>query len=235
MIFDWPGYRYQGLLPIRTVIFDFDGTLASSLEGIHACFSEALLAHGFAGPSLDDVRQTVGMTLDESVSRLTKGKGDAAQLGSVLDSYRALYKEKGRAMATLFPGAKEVLLSIREMGHRIVLVSNKSHKGLIHLAEHLGIDADVDMMLGFDSTSFSKPDPRLYSETIAPRLPEPEGRQVLMVGDAESDLLFARNAGLRSCWASYGYGDEAVCKALAPEFILPEIAQLPGLIQALSD
>jgi phosphoglycolate phosphatase len=222
-------------MSISTVILDFDGTLASSLEGIHECFQEALSGFGYAPPSLEAVRQTVGLMLEESVRRLTEDHCDGARLGEVVDRYRALYTEKGRAMATLFPGAKDALTAIREMGVRIVLASNKSHKGLLQLAKHLGIDACVDMTLGVDNQSFRKPDPRLYTESIAPRLPTPHGRQVLVVGDTESDILFAKNAGLRSCWASYGYGNEFACKALVPEFILPDIAQLPGLIPSLRD
>jgi phosphoglycolate phosphatase len=222
-------------MSITTAILDFDGTLASSLEGIHECFQEALSGFGYGRPSLEAVRQTVGLTLDESVRRLTKDHCDGARHGEVVDRYRALYAEKGRAMATLFPGAEEALTAIRGMGVRIVLVSNKSHKGLLHLVEHLGIDACVDITLGVDNQSFRKPDPRLYTESIAAFLPQPHGRQVLVVGDSESDIMFAKNAGLRSCWASYGYGNEFVCKALVPEFILPDIAQLPGLIHAISD
>ena len=129
---------------ITTVILDFDGTLVSSLKGIHACFQEALAISGYGRPSLAEVRMTVGLTLEESVSILTNGQCDDAQLK------------------------------------------------------------------------------------------EPHPRRVLIVGDTEADILFAKNAGLRSCWASYGYGDEAVCKALAPEFILPDIARLPGLIQSIN-
>ncbi|MGA8182125.1 MAG: HAD family hydrolase, partial [Terriglobia bacterium] len=146
---------------IRTVIFDFDGTLASSLEGIHACFAEALSRFGFAEPSADEVRGTVGLTLEESVRILSHRPCYSAQLGEVLDCYRALYKEKGRAMSALFPGAKAALLSIREMGVRRVLVSNKSHSGLCRMAEHLGIGADIDALHGIENGSFRKPDARL--------------------------------------------------------------------------
>ena len=220
---------------IRTVIFDFDGTLASSLEGIHACFREALLRFGYAEPSADEVRLTVGLTLEESVRILTKNQCDGAQLERVVECYRALYTEKGRARASLFPGARNALTAVRQLGIRIVLVSNKSHRGLCRLTEHLGIGADIDAMYGVENGSIRKPDARLYTETIAPLLPEPRGSRVLMVGDTESDLLFAKNAGLRSCWASYGYGDHAACRALEPEFILPDIAELPALIQSISE
>jgi phosphoglycolate phosphatase len=217
-------------MSLTTVIFDFDGTLASSLEGIHACLQEALSDFGYARPSLAEVRKTVGLTLEESVRILTAGQCDGAQLGEVVDCYGGLYTKKGRAMATLFPGAMATLTAVRETGIQAVLVSSKSHNGLCRLAEHLGIGATINMMLGVDETSFLKPDARLFTETIAPRLPQSHPWRVLMVGDTESDILFAKSAGLRSCWASYGYGDETACKGLAPEFILPDIAQLPGLI-----
>jgi phosphoglycolate phosphatase-like HAD superfamily hydrolase len=54
-----------------------------------------------------------------------------------------------------------------------------------------------------------------------------------MVGDSEQDILFAKNAGLRACWCSYGYGNEDACRALAPEFILPEVSRLPAMIAGL--
>jgi hypothetical protein len=44
-------------------------------------------------------------------------------------------------------------------------------------------------------------------------------------------LRFARAVGIRSCWASYGYGDRDGCRALAPDY---EIAAFPGLIEIVS-
>ena len=227
------GLDYRRATLISTAIFDFDGTLASSLEGIHACFKEALSLYGYPVPSLAAVRQTVGLTLEESVRILTNSRCDGAQIDEVAASYRALYTEKGRAMATLFPGAMEALWAVREMAIQIVVVSNKSYKGVCRLAEQLGIDGIIDFMFGADNAPFRKPDARLYTETIAPHLPDPRGCKVLMIGDTESDLLFAKAAGLRPCWASYGYGDEAACKALEPEFILPDIGRLPELLHNL--
>lgn len=224
------GLDYRRATLISTAIFDFDGTLASSLEGIHACFKEAFPLYGYPVPSLAAVRQTVGLTLEDSVRILTNGRCDVAQIDEVVASYRALYTEKGRAMATLFPGAMETLLAVRAMGTQIVVVSNKSYTGVRRLTEQLGIDGIIGFMLGADSAPFRKPDARLYTETIAPYLPDPRGCKVLMVGDTESDLLFAKAAGLRSCWASYGYGDDVTCEALEPEFVLPDIGRLPELL-----
>ncbi len=221
-------------MAITTVIFDFDGTLASSLGGIHVCFLEAMEMFGYPRPSVDDVRRTVGLSLEESVRILTKGQFGGATIGSVVSAYRRLYTEKGRSMATLFPGSMETLSAVRSMGIQIVVVSNKSHTGLHRMAEHLGVESMIDVMQGVEDGSFRKPDPRWYTESTAHHLNDPLGHNVMMVGDTESDILFAKNAGLRSCWAAYGYGEEATCTALGPEFILHDIAQLPGLIRSIN-
>lgn len=47
----------------RLAIFDFDGTLASSLDGIRACLMDALTAYGYAVPSLNEMRATVDLTV----------------------------------------------------------------------------------------------------------------------------------------------------------------------------
>ena len=51
----------------RLAIFDFDGTLTSSLDGINTCRSDALTTFGYRAPALDDVRATGGLRLEESV------------------------------------------------------------------------------------------------------------------------------------------------------------------------
>ena len=57
---------------IKLIIFDLDGTLASSIEGINACMGKALQLFGYRRPSQDKVRATIGLTLEDSIRKLTK-------------------------------------------------------------------------------------------------------------------------------------------------------------------
>jgi phosphoglycolate phosphatase len=58
-----------------------------------------------------------------------------------------------------------------------------------------------------------------------------QSRQILMVGDTELDILFAKKSGMSCCWVSYGYGDAQRCRALKPEHEIASIAELPMLVQ----
>jgi phosphoglycolate phosphatase len=55
--------------------------------------------------------------------------------------------------------------------------------------------------------------------------------EFLMIGDTSADIAFARAVGIKSCWASYGYGDRETCRALAPDY---EIASISDLIAIVS-
>lgn len=50
-------------------------------------------------------------------------------------------------------------------------------------------------------------------------------------GDTETDLRFARNVGLSSCWAIYGYGKEAQCNAVGFDYLLDQLESLPRILQ----
>jgi len=88
------------------------------------------------------------------------------------------------------------------------------------LLEHLMIKDYFDVILSAEDSAYRKPDARLYSNNIAPFLLSKTPGGVLVVGDTESDLLFAKQAGLKSCWATYGYGDAEKCLALKPDFVI---------------
>lgn len=75
-----------------------------------------------------------------------------------------------------------------------------------------------------------KPDARLFDQ-VQSSFPGVRRKQSLLVGDTETDLRFARNAGVTSCWASYGYGHSARCKAVGFDYVLDQVERLPAILQ----
>jgi phosphoglycolate phosphatase len=219
-------------VPIKTVILDFDGTLASSLEGIWTCMCETLLHYNFAEPTLDEVRQTIGLTLEESMHRLTEGRCEEPLTSEMVKHYRALHTTKAAPLTHLFDGAIPTLTELRRRNIFTILVSNKGRSGLHQLLTQLKISAYFDIVLSVEDTPYRKPDARLYTDHIASLLPQTPDSQTLVVGDTETDILFAKNANLLSCWATYGYGNTERCKALAPDFELQSLTDLPALLDA---
>ena len=70
-----------------TYLFDFDYTLADSSRGIVTCFRNVLTRHGYTEVTDDDIKRTIGKTLEDSFSILT-GVTDAGQLAGFKAEYR---------------------------------------------------------------------------------------------------------------------------------------------------
>src|SRR5436190_1690382 len=103
------------------VVFDFDGTLASSLDGITACLGQALRRFGFPAPSIEDVKSTVGLTLEESIGTLTNGRCHGAELQEVVRAYRDLHASEAAPLITLFDGVQDLLALVVAIGMKSVL------------------------------------------------------------------------------------------------------------------
>jgi phosphoglycolate phosphatase len=219
----------RGERPFDLVIFDLDGTLVSSLEGITACLTRALAEFGYSAPAPDDVRQTVGLTLEQSIGRFTRLTPADSAVGEIVRTYRELHTTEAAPRIRLFDGAAATLRSIAAAGITTVLVSNKGSGGLRQSLEQLEIGAHFDLVLGADNVIATKPDGALYEAHIRPVFPRIPAGRLLVVGDTETDLRFAANIHARSCWATYGYGDPGACTACNPDFSLGELSQLAAV------
>jgi phosphoglycolate phosphatase len=217
-------------MQVKLIIFDFDGTLASSIEGITVCMGEALHRFGYRRPSQDKVRATIGLTLEDSIRKLTKWACPESDIPLVVRTYRNLYDIEGERLTTLFDGAAETLAAVKAASIKTVLVSNKGNAALARLLQQLEIVNYFDLTLSADCVQHHKPSGALYDAHIAPIFPHIHPKDILVVGDTESDLRFAANIGAHSCWAAYGYGDAAACSVLMPAFTISSATDLRDVL-----
>lgn len=217
-------------MEIKLILFDFDGTLVSSVEGIASCMGRVLRDFGYSSPTLQEVKNTAGLTLEDSITKLTGSKCTEAEIPLMVKAYRDLYVAAAAPLTRLFEGAVPVLAEIKRRDMKSVLVSNKGSAGLHGLLNALSISQFFDLVLTADRVRHTKPSAALYHGYIASEFSTITPEEILVVGDTESDLLFARNIGAKSCWAAYGYGRQTECMALGPNFTILHVAELTDLI-----
>ena len=91
-----------------TYLFDFDYTLADSSRGIVICFRNVLERHGHTGITDEQIKRTIGKTLEESFTILT-GIDDAETLASYRKEYIKEADEHMNVNTVLFPETESVL------------------------------------------------------------------------------------------------------------------------------
>lgn len=212
-----------------SVIIDFDGTLFDTRQAISATLDETFAAYNVPPPSRGRVDTLIGrgITLEETLAHLMPQNTPYSQLGEWAATYRRIYNSGTGIRASIpFSGSRAALARLYAAGIPIVIVSNKGEASVRAVLIEFGMKDFVRLVIAACDASPTKPDPRSYIERIAPVLGAAASERVLVVGDTDMDIRYARTIGATACWASYGYGDPDHCRLLQPEFIAATPAEI---------
>lgn len=220
----------------KLLICDFDGTLANTRKAVLLCMHDTL--GDLLGPAgnLDvaDIEQVVatGAALPRTFELLLAklGASSPERVDDAIGNYRARYARDSARRTTLYPGVRRCLDAVRANGMRTAVVSNKGEAALRAALGNLGILDHFDLVLGEQADLPPKPAPDLFERRIRPFFELADNTSALFVGDTPADLAFANNARIDSCWATYGHGDPAACRALHPRFEIDDFHQLRTLL-----
>jgi phosphoglycolate phosphatase len=218
----------------RIVVFDYDGTLFDTRPAIVHCIQRAFAETRRPLPDVDAIAATVktGITLHDTMIALDKRLGgDRMAVEEMVGAYRKIYLAEAAPFLMPYLGAAETLQQLHGEGIKNLVVSNKGIAAIHKSLKESGLASFVDMVFGDEPHLPNKPDPAILTNHILPRYAALPKDRILIVGDTETDILFAKAAGVASCWASYGYGDPHRCRQLGPDHIIATIEQLPDIVR----
>ncbi|WP_169727830.1 HAD family hydrolase [Desulfovibrio inopinatus] len=214
------------------VLFDFDGTLADSQYAIVHCMEKSFESHAIPIPGKEEMTRSIGLPIRETFIKLGRGAVSEKKAEAMATTYTEQWYGGGKDLVQLFPRAFESLQQLADMPIRVGLVSNKKQRGLDDAVSVFGLGALVDIVVGAQDGLAHKPHASFFSDAVRPLCQDVPTERILMVGDAEPDLLFAANVGMHACWASYGYGHPTQCRQLHPHFTIDDIGQIPGIVSS---
>lgn len=142
----------------KAYFFDFDYTLADSSKGIVKCFRKVLERHQHTNISDEEIKRTIGKTLEESFSILTN-----ITSAEILASYRQEYSKESsiymNANTFLYPDTIKVLKQLKKEGAYIGIISTKYRYRITdYLKEHFSEDF-FDIIIGGEDVVKHKPSP----------------------------------------------------------------------------
>jgi len=217
------------------VVFDFDGTLCDTHAAITACLHATFEAD--LGVALDPaaIRASIasGSTLDQTITGLAPRPLPDERLAELKQGYRARYAESAPRLARLYAGVEEALRVLHESDVPALVVSNKGSAAIHQSLSLAGVDGWVLQVTGDQPGLPKKPDVALFAQVVQPVRPDLAPAEMVMVGDTETDIDFARRAGMQMAWAAYGYGRRDACRALRPDLELARSEDLARSLQSL--
>jgi HAD superfamily hydrolase (TIGR01549 family) len=182
------------------VIFDLDGTLTDSADGVVASFRHALATIGAKVPDGDLAERVVGPPMHHTLASM--GLGERAD--EAISAYRADYTSRGWAMNSVYVGVPQLLADLRAAQIRLAVATSKAEPVARRILDHFGLTDHFDVIAGasIDGTRASKADVVAYALSQLGTLPE----RVLMVGDRAHDVEGAAAHGIATVVVGWGYG-----------------------------
>ena len=184
----------------KTILFDLDGTLTDSGEGIINCAALALRHFNLPVPDRETMRVFVGPPLHESFIRLGVPEDKTEEAIRV---YRSRYIPIGKFENTPYPGIADLLQRLRDQGHRLYVATSKPEQMSLEILEHFDLAKYFTLICGasLDLSRNSK------DAVIAYLLQQAETNgEIIMVGDTAYDVLGAKMHGIPTIGVSWGYG-----------------------------
>ena len=184
------------------VIFDLDGTILDTLDDLAAAVNHALGLRGYPAKARDEVRRLIGNGVGNLIRRAVPEGTDDAKIARTLSDFGAYYLSHVDVHTRPFPGIEALFDALNAAGARVAVNSNKVDAAVKALCE-AHFPSRVALALGEREGIPRKPAPdgaaRILRELGVDRA------RALYVGDGETDLLTARNAGIDGAWVSWGY------------------------------
>jgi len=184
----------------QLVIFDLDGTLTDSAEGIVASFHHALGSIGAVVPDGDLVGMIVGPPMHHTLRDMGLGEhADAA-----IAAFREDYLARGWAMNRTFDGIPDLLADLRAVGVRLAVATSKAEPTARRILAHFGLDGHFEVIAGASVDGLRATKSDVVKHALSQLEPLPD--RVLMVGDRSHDVEGAAEHGIDTVVVGWGYG-----------------------------
>ena len=208
----------------KTILFDLDGTLTDSGEGIINCAIVALEHFHLPIPSREELRVFVGPPLQESFLRFGV---PADRVDEAIAVYRSRYIPIGKFENIPYPGIRELLEALKAEGHKLYVATSKPETMSVEILEHFGLAKYFDQICGASMDAS-----RSTKEAVIAYLLEQNGRadNMVMVGDTKYDVIGAKKHGISTIGVAWGYGEVADILAAGAAAIAQTTEELYALI-----
>ena len=193
----------EGFTVKKAILFDLDGTLTDSGEGIINCAQYAFQQMDYPVPPREEMGVFVGPPLWDTFEKFGIPK---EQTDEAVRIFRSRYVPIGKFENTPYPGIRELLEKLRAQGHRLYVATSKPENMSVEILEHFDLASRFDFIGGatMSEDRVKKADViRYVLEENAVR----ERSEVVMVGDRSHDVLGAKENGIACVGVLYGYGD----------------------------
>ena len=208
---------------LSNILFDLDGTLIDSKEGITRSIQYALSKLDMEVPELSKLEWCIGPPIESSFSHLLNTV-DEKLIGRAVKNFRYRFKSKGIFENTVYEGIPNALDILKNAGMKIYLATSKPQIFAKKILDYQSLSKYFISVYGSEldgkhSDKGELIDYILRSEKLALS-------ETIMIGDRHHDIIGGQENGIYTVLVTYGYGSDDDLNTSKPEFVFNNPAEI---------
>ena len=207
----------------KLFLFDFDGTLVDTSQGILASLNHTRKYYGLPALAFEQARHAIGRGLDIMLADALAERPDLDRAEAV-QIYRAHHKTDMYTGLKFYPGLKNFLTQLRIQKKLLGVVSNKHSYFITEILARLACPVCFNVIVGADTLPEHKPDPRPVLHACEQLGLDKE--QAVFFGDSIYDMQAGRGAGVFTIGCAWGFNGTEPFQTDPPDWVLHNTAEI---------
>lgn len=210
------------------ILFDFDGTICDTSEGIFASMQKVVdyykLPYG-----ISDFKKMIGPSLKESFTTIFHLP--ESEVTNAIKVYRDFYGVEGMYMCSPYDGIVELIKELRARGKKIYVATSKPELYTKQIIERKGMTELFDFIGGADLAEQKRIEKiQVINYVLAENGLENKKDSCLMIGDRNYDIKGAHAAGMKACGILWGFGNRQEFEECSADYICEKPADILNLL-----
>jgi len=209
------------------ILFDLDGTLTDSFEGITKCIAHAMTKLGRLAPPTESLGWCIGPPLKKSFAQLLDSQDDALA-EQALALFRERFSSVGLFENRLYEDIPQVLDILKNKGHNLYVATSKPEVYAKRIIHHFGLDIFFNGIHGSELDGTRTDKTSLIAHVL--EMESLSANTTVMVGDREHDMIGAKANGVPGLGVLWGYGTREALEASGAYACIDRPGDLIGTI-----
>ena len=206
---------------MSVILFDFDGTIADSIDVAVTIINRLAEDFGYKRLDLDEIRRLQNLSSREIIKQ---SEVSIFALPFLVRRFRAELNREIESLQ-LIPGMREALLTLRQQGDRLGIVSSNSEENVRVFLNAQGLESIFDWVASSPKI-FGKS--RVIKRLIRQNRLDPQ--TVFYVGDETRDIEAAKKSRARSIAVSWGFNSRQVLATHEPDFLIQHPKEFAAIV-----
>ena len=214
----------------QNLLFDLDGTLTNSAEGITKCVQYALHDQGIEVTDLHELEVFIGPPLRDSFMKFFNMTREQAEVG--VEKYRERYTDIGIWENKVYPGMMELLQNLRNDKRRLGMATAKPEVYALRIAERFGFNPFLEDITGCSLDGKTDKKSLVVAAALEKwQLTTPELKKtVALIGDRREDVMAAHENGIACIGVGFGFGGYKELSEAGADYYAEDMAALHKLL-----